>query len=248
MTRQRHKRKESFSVLIVPNSEGKSKQFHISRGAVRFIVGILILILLLAAGAIAWELGGLGQQETLRRKAEEQEQRIKELEAERDNLTKEKETLAAEIGKLQSETETKEESAEEEPEEEVAAEPEKDSSVPLRYPYTGISTVLSNYSEEQPYLSLNTGADGNVVATGDGMVTVVDSDDTYAHIIEVEHNNGYKTRYMCRQEAQVQLQVGAQVQAGDILMTVLTEDTQLDYQVDFEGESIDPLTVFEAKG
>ena len=248
MTRQRHKRKESFSVLIVPNTEGKSKQFHISRGSVRMIIGMLILVLLLAAGAIAWGLGDFGQQEAMRREAEQQRQRIGELEAERDTLTKEKETLTAEIEALQSETETKEESAEGDAEEELAAEAARDNSIPRRYPYTGISTVLSNYSEEQPYLSLNTDSDGNVVATGDGMVTVVDSDDTYAHIIEVEHNNGYKTRYMCRQEAQVQLQVGAQVQAGDILMTVLTDDTQLDYQVDFEGESIDPLSVFEAKG
>lgn len=241
MARQRHKRKESFSVLIVPNTEGKSKQFHISRGSVRMIIGMLILVLLLAAGAIAWGLGDFGQQEALRR---ETEQRIGELETERDNLAKEKEALVAEIETLQSETET--ETAPEE--EETEAEPASDTSVPRRYPYTGISTVLSNYSAEQPYLSLNTDSDGNVVATGDGMVTVVDSDDTYAHIIEVEHNNGYKTRYMCRQEVQVQLQVGSQVQAGDILMTVLTDDTQLDYQVDFEGESIDPLTVFEAKG
>ena len=78
---------------------------------------------------------------------------------------------------------------------------------------------MSDYSAEQPYLSLNTNLDGNVVATGDGMVVTVESDDTYAHIIEVEHNNGYKSRYMCRQEAQTQIQAGAQVQAGDILLT-----------------------------
>lgn len=247
MTRQRHKRKASFSVLIIPNTEGKSKQFNVSRFSVRLVLGALALICLLAVGAIAWSLRDFGQQEGMRREAKEQKLRIEELEMERDNLAKEKETLAAEIEALQNEAAAESASSEETVEEE-AAEPAKDTSIPRRYPYTGISTVLANYSEEQRYLSLNTGVDGNVVATGDGMVTTVDSDDTYAHIIEIEHNNGYKTRYMCRQEAQVQLQVGAQVQAGDILMTVLTNDTQLDYQVDFEGEPIDPLTVFEAKG
>lgn len=248
MTRQRHKRKESFSVLIIPNTEGKSKQFHISRFSVRLVIGALVLVCLLAAGAVAWSLRDFGRQETLRREIKEQKQHIGELEAERDDLVKEKETLVAEIEALQNEMTAEKVASEEEAEEEVAAEPEKDTSIPWRYPYTGISTVLSDYSEEQPYLSLNTGVDGNVVATGDGMVTIVDSDETYAHIIEIEHNNGYKTRYMCRQEAQVQLQVGAQVQAGDILMTVSVDDTQLDYQVYFEGEPIDPLTVFEAKG
>ena len=246
MKQQRHKRKESFSVLLIPNTEGKSKQFHISRFSVHLVLGTLVLICLLAAGAIAWCALNFGQQEVLRSEAEQLKERIGELETERDSLEEEKETLTAQIETLRSDSGAENASAEERTEAEAA--PERDTSVPRRYPYTGISTVISNYSPEQPYLSLNTSPDGNVVATGDGMVVTVDSDDTYAHIIEVEHNNGYKTRYMCRQEAQVQLQVGAQVQEGDILMTVLADDTQLDYQVDFEGESIDPLTVFEAKG
>ena len=154
-----------------------------------------------------------------------------------ETLEQEKTAAVEAASETTAESETKEEST-----------TEKDTSVPRRYPYTGISTVLSDYSAQQPYLSLNTHSDGNVVATGDGMVVTVDSDDTYAHIIEVEHNNGYKSRYMCRQEAQTQIQAGAQVQAGDILLTVLTDDTQLDYQILFEEEAIDPLTVFEAKG
>lgn len=248
MKQQRHKRKESFSVLLIPNTEGKSKQFHVSRSSIRLVIGALVLICLLAVGAIAWSSLNFGQQEVLRREAVQQRQRIEELEAERDNLKQEMDTLVAEMETMRSEagTETDTASAEGETAEEPAS--EKDTSVPRRYPYTGISTVKSNFSTEQPYLSLNTDSGGNVVATGDGMVVVVDSDDTYAHIIEIEHNNGYKTRYMCHQDAEVQLQVGAQVQEGDILMTVLTDDTQLDYQVEFEGESIDPLTVFEAKG
>ncbi len=246
MKQQRHKRKESFSVLLIPNTEGKSKQFHVSRFLIRLVIGVLVLVFLAAAGALAWCTLNFRQQEALRNEAAQLNLRIGELEKERDNLEQEKETLTAEIEALRNANEAAAASAEGEEEAEEA--PEKDTSVPRRYPYTGISTVISNYSTEQPYLSLNTSLDGNVVATGDGMVVSVDSDDTYAHIVEVEHNNGYKTRYMCRQEAQVQVQAGAQVQEGDILITVLTDDTQLDYQVDFEGESIDPLTVFEAKG
>lgn len=248
MKQQRHKRKEYFSVLLIPNTEGKSKQFHVSRFSLRLGAGVLGMIVLLAAGAIAWSVFTFGRQEVLRQEAVQQRQRIEELETERESLNQEKESLAAEIETLRSAAETETEPAAGEEETETEEAPEKDSSVPRRYPYTGISTVISDFSAEQPYLSLNTDSDGNVVATGDGMVVGVGSDDTYAHIIEIEHNNGYKTRYMCRQEAQVQLQVGAQVQEGDILMTVLTDDTQLDYQVEFEGEAIDPLTVFEAKG
>ncbi len=249
--KQRHVHKESFSVLLIPNTGGKSRQFHVTRFSFRLCVCLLIFVLLAVAGGAAWTGYQFSRQENVRREMAQQEEKIVALEAEKKALEQEKETLLAQMETLEQEKVTvKEEKstadAGEETEEESA--PEKDTSIPRRYPYTGISTVLSNYSAEQQYLSLNTSSDGNVVATGDGMVVTVDSDDTYAHIIEVEHNNGYKTRYMCREEAQTQMQVGAQVQAGDILLTVLTDDTQLDYQVLFEEEAIDPLTVFEAKG
>lgn len=249
--KQRHKHKESFSVLLIPNTGGKSKQFHVTRFSVRVCVSALVLVLLAVTGAAVWTGYQFSRQENIRRQLTQQKEKIETLEAEKQALEQEKGTLIAEMETLQQEKTAAAETASAadaggEAEEESI--PEKDTSVPRRYPYTGISTVLSNYSAEQPYLSLNTDSDGNVVATGDGMVVTVDADDTYAHIIEVEHNNGYKTRYMCRQEAQSQMQVGAQVQAGDILLTVLTDDTQLDYQILFEEEAIDPLTVFEAKG
>lgn len=245
--KQRHQHNESFSVLLIPNTGGKSRQFHVTRSSLRLYVGALIIILLAAAGAAAWTTYQFSGPKSENSQATQQKEKIQALEAQVQTLEQEKETLLDEIETLQTEAVAV---AEADPAGEAKAEnvPEKDTSIPRRYPYTGISTVLSDYSAEQPYLSLNTNADGNVVATGDGMVVTVESDDTYAHIIEVEHNNGYKTRYLCRQEAQTQMQVGAQVQAGDILLTVLTDDTQLDYQILFEGEAIDPLTVFEAKG
>lgn len=251
--KQRHKHKESFSVLLIPNTGGLSRQFHVSRIAFRLCVSALVLVLLAVAGAVGWSVYRLDGQGRMRKEAAQQREKVEALETQMQALEQEKETLMAEIETLQQEIVEADAAvaaaaAEADKEEAAESAPEKDTSVPRRYPYTGISTVLSDYSEEQPYLSLNTHSDGNVVATGDGMVVRVDSDDTYAHIIEVEHNNGYKTRYLCRQEAQTQMQVGAQVQAGDILLTVVTDDTQLDYQVLFEEEAIDPLTVFEAKG
>ena len=107
---------------------------------------------------------------------------------------------------------------------------------------------MSSYSEEQPYLSISARSEGNVIAAGDGTVTSITSDDTYPQIIEISHASGHTTRYMCRQEAQLDAQEGAQVLAGDTLLTITTDETQLDYQVIFDGEPIDPLTVIEAKG
>ena len=247
--KQRHKHKESFSVLLIPNTGGKSRQFHVSRFSFRLGVGVLGVILLAVAGAAAWTGFQFTRQENVRRQMTQQKETIETLEAQMQALEQEKGTLLAELETMQNETAPDaENTGEEGTEAETESAPEKDTSVPRRYPYTGISTVLSDYSAEQPYLSLNTNLDGNVVATGDGMVVTVESDDTYAHIIEVEHNNGYKSRYMCRQEAQTHKPAGAQVQAGVSLLAVRASHPQLDYQILFEEEAIDPLTVFEAKG
>jgi len=41
---------------------------------------------------------------------------------------------------------------------------------------------------------------------------------------------------------------GAQVLRGDTLLTVITDETMLDYQVILNDESVDPLLVIDAKG
>ena len=46
----------------------------------------------------------------------------------------------------------------------------------------------------------------------------------------------------------MQVEEGTQVQIGDVLAAIRTENTQMDYQVLLEGEPIDPLIVLEAKG
>lgn len=183
-----------------------------------------------------------GVQQNLRKQLDTQEQLVVQLESEKENLNEE-------ILALKEENETLKQAAENnEVEEEEAPEPEPDSTIPRRYPSSGISAVLASYSEEQPYLSINTHTEGNIIATGNGTVTTVTSDDTYPIIIEVEHEKGYKSRYMCHQDAEVLATEGAQVEAGDTLFTITIDDTQLDYQIIFEDNPIDPLTVIEAKG
>ena len=52
---------------------------------------------------------------------------------------------------------------------------------------------------------------------------------------------------MCQQNTEPLLEEGSQVQIGDSLVSI-SIDTQLDYQVTYEGQPIDPLMVLEAKG
>lgn len=91
-------------------------------------------------------------------------------------------------------------------------------------------------------------AGGTVTAAGDGTVVAAGSDEIYQHIIEVAHESGYKTRYLCHQSAEISVEEGSAVQAGDILLTITTDETQLDYQVIYEDAPIDPLSVIDARG
>lgn len=240
-----HKHKESFSVLFISNTGKTGRNFHISQLAFRLLISLFVIICL-AAVVMGWLLYRFypidGGQQELRSQLSTQEELVAQLEAEKESLNEELLALKEENDALKQEVENNEVQAGAE------TEPEPDSVIPRRYPSSGISAVLSSYSEEQPYLSINTHTEGNIIATGNGTVTTVTSDDTYPIIIEVEHEKGYKSRYMCHQNAEVLATEGAQVEAGDTLFTITIDDTQLDYQITFEGNPIDPLTVIEAKG
>ncbi len=257
MKRKGHNHKESFSILFISHAGQKNRQINISKSASRVILFLLIFLLLIlfgSAGFLGWIIyqGGVpgSGQNNLRAEINLQTQTIQQLEAEKENLNNEMQALAQENEELRRQAETAMASVNKEEKEETDSEPEEalDDGIPKRYPSSSTSSLLSNYSEESPYLSISTHEEGNIVATGSGTVVAVSSDDTYPVIVEVEHEKGYKTRYLCRQDAEVKATEGAQVEAGDTLFTIITDETQLDYQILFEGEAIDPLTVIEAKG
>lgn len=250
MNNQRHKRRESFSVLLISNTDRSSRHFDVSLSLLRFLLCLLLFILAVTGLSAYGFFSRLGMESQLRSRLADQEELVQQLTAEKEALEAEKTALLSENESLRSEAEAAvaamaQKEAEEQEEE---TEPEEPPAVPGRYPYSGASVLLSSYSEEQPYLSLSTYTDGTVTAAGDGTVTVISYDETYHHIIEIEHENGYRTRYLCREDAQQSVEEGAQVQAGDVLLTITTDETQVDYQVFYNEEPVDPLSVIDAKG
>lgn len=246
MKRQRHKHKESFSLLLISNTGKASRQFHIST----FIFRLSAVLVLLLCASLLW-LGyqfSIGQQKEsdLQEQIVSQAQLIEQLETEKENLNNEKFVLASENEALLA---TIAESAEEEAAMEAEAQAQAQApALPNRYPCTGSGILTSPYSQEQPYISIDTQAESKIIAAGDGTILSVTSDDTYHIIIEIEHENGYHTRYMCRQDAQLRAEEGTEVLTGDILININADNTQLDYQIIYENEPIDPLTIIEAEG
>lgn len=244
MKEQRHKRRESFSILLISNTGQKNRHFHISLFGLRMLAFIPILVCVVIAG-LAYQLFlNHGKETVLRGQIVSQSQMIQQLEDEKEAWNNEKIELTAENEslhqQLQEDTEINEADA--------AEEPEQDSSFPSRYPCSETGMLADTYSAEHPYLSISMQAEGSIVAAGDGTVTSVGSDDTYPLIIEIEHGNGYKTRYMCLQNVTSKPEEGTPVKIGDTLVTIETDTAQLDYQVILNNQPIDPFMVLDAKG
>lgn len=263
MKPRKHKRKESFSVLLVSNTGQNSRQFHVTRRFVRACAIVALLVCVTFGWLMYQYLADFGSGEGKRSRAANKsaeinqeklleqiasgEEQVKKLEEENRALTNENSALTTENKALLEAAKASmgtDKSGEGKDGEEEGAE----DSAPSRYPYSEQGDLSVKYSQEHPYVSIDTHNEGDVVAAGDGTVSMVGSDGTYPLIIEIEHEGDYKTRYMFLQDAESTLQEGGSVRAGDTLVTLDEENVQLDYQVIHEGEPIDPLIVFEAKG
>lgn len=247
MRKERHKRRETFSVLMISNTGRSNRRYRISEFALRLIVVLMFLMFLIcvAAGGLSyWALRVIGGQ------SGRQEQLV--LQEQLDAQMKENERLSSELASLNESLGVSEVTEEMAAgiEEAVQEEPDvqEDDAHPNRFPSSGVASIIASYSQENPYMSFGMQVEDSVIATQDGTVVGIRSDDNYPHIIEMEHEGGYRTRYMCNQEADLKVQEGEQVEAGAALLTITVENTQLDYQVFLNDEPIDPINIIDAKG
>ena len=231
MKQQRHKRRESFSVLLISNVDRSNRQFSVSLTFIRLIFFLILLILAVIGILTFLFLAGNQKQNMLRAQLTTQEAMVEQLNAEKDVLDNEIQALRAENNDLRQVSKiitTKREEA-------AAEEAPASNPLPTLFPSSGSGILIETYSEDRPYRSINTHTEGKIVATGDGTVVTVGSDDTYPLILEIEHENGYKTRYMCNQDVQVQTEEGSQVKAGDLLCTIIDK---LDLVIEDNGIGI----------
>ena len=245
MKQQKHKRKESFSLLLISNTGKETRQFYFPLRALRLLVILMLVICITFAWTIYRSGARFKNEYDLRRKLAASEQKVEQLEGEKEALNTENAALTEEIELYRQAEIVKAETAESE--ESAPEETPRDTSVPSQYPCTAGGLLKESYSEEHPYISISAQAEDRIIAAGDGTVTSVASDDTYPIIIEVDHGNGYRSRYMCQQEANVQVAAGQQVKIRDAMIVISVNDTPFDYQVIYEEQVIEPLLVLEAK-
>lgn len=260
MKPRKHKRKESFSVLLISNTGHNSKQYHVSKSCLR-LFSVFVLLICITFGWFTYQyLTGQGNisvavagnenenQADLLEQIASQQEVIQQLEEEKEDLNNQNLALTSENKALLEAAKSNMGTGSDSAEGTESAEVPDDDFFPSRYPYSEAGVVTTKYSQDHPYISIETQGEGSIIAAGEGTVSAVSSDDDYPLIIEIEHGNGYRTRYMFVQNAEPMYAEGDQVHIGDILAATNEQNEQLDYQVIFENEPIDPLIVFEAKG
>lgn len=257
MKNRRHKRKEFYSVLFVSNIDRRNRHFRIARSTLHLLF-VLVLVIFAAVGWLGYQATVQIQYESglegeLREQQLAEEQLVSEWEDEKSNWTQEKQALEEELASVRQDLDAREQElqaiAQAEQEAAEAAEREAaEAIVPTLYPSSGVGVLTATFSEEHPYISFTVEVGTDIIAAGGGTVTSVRSDDTYRHIIEIDHESGYTTYYLYRQDADLRVAEGDQVQKGDALLSITSENTELDYEVLYGDELIDPLSIIAAKG
>ncbi len=247
MRNERHKRKETVSLILVSNIDNTSRHYTFSVLAFRASVGLAILLILGVLAVGIYSSGIILKTVNLEKQAEESNQRIRDLEVRNLELEEERETLQLEVEAL-AVAEAAEAEKEEEELEAVQIEESMASAFPKFYPSDGVGILKETFSEQHPFLTIIIPQGDNVVATGDGTVLAVDYHDSYLHSIEIEHEMGYVTRYFCDRNVDIKVKAGDQVKAREALFSVESDQTQLHYQIVLEGEALNPFSVMKLEG
>jgi murein DD-endopeptidase MepM/ murein hydrolase activator NlpD len=131
-------------------------------------------------------------------------------------------------------------------------------SVPLRKPLVGETEIMSGFGVRiDPFLSrpaMHTGLDiraeigDPVQVTANGTVTVAGWTGGYGKMVEVDHGNGFATRYGHMSE--IDVKVGQQVKTGQSIGKVGTTGRStgphLHYETRIDGEAVDPQKFLNA--
>ncbi len=238
--KERHKRREIYSFILVSNMDNRSRQLSISAVKLKVLLTILLFLVLTIGVFLYLFFSRSSKEYILENKLQAQERQLIKLEEEITRLTEYADTLSKEKEELQ---ESKEITLPQENIEEVSS----GENIPKLYPLDGEGNTISTFTVEQPYLIIDILKGNNVIATGDGVVTLIDYDDNYTHSIEIDHGEGYISRYLCKQKVEIKVEEGSQVKARDSVFAVVANNTQLYYQVMLNNEPLNPFQVMKGE-
>lgn len=219
-------------MLFTDTKEGNVRQLRIDPAVVETLAVILIALAVVChrrGEALA----------LLRETSAAQTQQIQTLEKENEELNARQEELAQKVVVLSDTINRKVEEEEEKAAEEAKAR------MPVGFPMTSSASVEQVDSEE-PMVKLTAASSGNIMAAGAGVVSSITSDSVYLHCVRLDHGNGYISIY--RNNGEVLVREGDEVVRSSILFVIGEDNTELGYQIIYNGKYVDPMELINIDG
>lgn len=248
MESKKHKRKTSHVVIVTSDAvDANVKQFRIRPWVLWTAIVILSVVMGAGLGYIIYEdqIWSVANQRIdehvakekelqlqLNQQKQEAEETQKLLQAEIDQLEKEKEILSDTVNIKDDEVKT------------AVGELEKLYN-PTKLPLTGGATI-EEITEGEPMCVFQATEGALVVATASGTVTDIFEDAENGFKVTIDHENGYVTVYQNTEAPKVKL--GENVMQGMTIFVVDKSSLKLKYQVIKDENYINPMEIMEIEG
>lgn len=241
--------KAKFTILVVPNNKKRVLTFSISSTMAVLIpvfVGILILVWV-SSQALA-----TSKSDKLENELSVATEDLEKTKAENILLQADAEEMQQIIADAQAEIDSIKSAEAENSEENVKK------FIPDSFPVAGAVGLPTEYTDENPYRQFSMADGTRVIATADGTVKKVETKDDQ-NVIEVDHGNGYVSKYTCRGVLTVNegdsvlrqttlLIATNKFLPDDALAPAEGEAIVLTYEMEVNGVALDPMTMIEVNG
>lgn len=231
-----------FTVLLVPSDNKRVREFRLTY-TTAVLVPVLIVCLILAF--VLTYARSSGENENLLIENEKALEDAKTAKDENILLQAEIEELNGLLTKAQTTLDEKNAA------EAILSEENTKKSIPDAFPVAGGVGVPTEYTEQNPFIQFTVGEKTRIIATAAGNVASVTETVDGANEIKVDHGNGYVSTYTCKGMAIVN--VGdAVIRTSTLILSESAEGAEenivLTYQLEFNGVSIDPMSMIEVNG
>ncbi len=251
MAQEKKKARNKYAVMVVrERDDGTMTNHHIGTALVEAIVILLFAVFVALVCKIVYDSVEI---KDLREQIVEQMVKVNDLTDENESLFLENETLNSKVAVLSETVTTKAAN-----EDALSAE-EIENALPKGFPLSGSATMEEPKSEENaegedgedkkdehPILKFKASSGVNVISTGTGTVLSIEDDAEYGNRIIIDHGNGYRSIY--RNAGEVLVKEGEELGKGYILFSIGKDNADLGYQITYNDEYIDPMSIINIDG
>lgn len=238
---RKHKRRLNHVLILTSDAaDANVKQFRVRA----WVVEVAVLVLAVLVGGLIGYFFYEGRLwESASRRSKEQ---VVALQEENKTLAEQNSQLESQVTEQAEEIQILSDTVNQkvQSENELTATLEKQS-LPTEFPLTG-SASMEEVTEGDPMCIFHASVGTTVVAAASGSVIAVNDDETYGHSVWVDHGNGYITIY--RNKGDVMVSVGDSVVRGTTLYVIGEDNADLGYQMQLDGEYINPMDMLAISG